>query len=78
VLLGGQRTIDAGRGDLEHIRRAVDAIQDFRRRPRQRRDRVQIKGFVAVGDDRDAGWARGRIDDHIFDFVARARELAVE
>ena len=78
MLFGGQWAIDAGRGDLEDIRRCVDAVQQIGRRPGQRGDRVEIQGLVAIGDHGDARRTGCAVDDHVFDFITCTREFAVE
>ena len=58
--------------------RRIHTVQQFGCGPRQRCDRIKIEGLVAVGYHGDAGRTRAGVDDDVFDFITRARELAVE
>ena len=69
----GQRAVHSWRGDLEYIgcRAVVDTVEQFGCRPGQCSGRIQVEAFVTVCDHGDAGWPRGRVDDHI----SRSRSL---
>ena len=80
MLFGGQRPVDPGRGDLEDIgrRTVVDTVQQLGCRAGQLGDRIEIQAVVTVGYHGDARRTYRGVDDHVFDFVACARELTVE
>jgi hypothetical protein len=79
MLRGGQRSLHPRGTDLQHVLAVeVEAVEQVRRRARQRRSGVEVQRGVAVGDHGDPGQRRTVVDDDVFDLISGAGELSVE